>query len=201
MPLRGVSKELGGNRMRLNLRMLLVGVAFVAIAVAPSARAALQVSALQVVMGSISEGGTTSFLALSASISAGPGTEVGEITSYALTFSSGDGQSTFISGEPGGWDIGWLIPFTYANPGSFLAHVSGTISWSEGFYFHFPPLQSELFLSEATFTLDPAIYYTFVSVEGVAAPIPEPETYAMLLAGLALLGFVTRKRRTTTAAA
>lgn len=28
----------------------------------------------------------------------------------------------------------------------------------------------------------------------VAAPIPEPETYAMILAGLGLLGFITRRR-------
>ncbi|WP_256209002.1 FxDxF family PEP-CTERM protein [Nitrosospira sp. Nsp14] len=28
------------------------------------------------------------------------------------------------------------------------------------------------------------------------APIPEPETYAMLLAGLGLLGFIARRRRT-----
>lgn len=187
--------------MRLNLRMLLVGVAFVAIAVAPSARAALQVSPLQVVMGSISEGGTTSFLGLSATISPGPGTEVAEITSYALTFSSGDGQSTFISGEPGGWDIGWVIPFTYANPGLFLADVSGTISWSEGFYLRDPvTLRRELLLFDATYTVDPAIYYSYVSVEGVAAPIPEPETYAMLLAGLAVLGFATRRRKRMTAA-
>jgi hypothetical protein len=29
-----------------------------------------------------------------------------------------------------------------------------------------------------------------------AAPIPEPETYAMLLAGLGLIGAVARRRRT-----
>jgi hypothetical protein len=29
----------------------------------------------------------------------------------------------------------------------------------------------------------------------VAAPIPEPETYAMLLAGLGLLSLVARRRR------
>jgi hypothetical protein len=34
-----------------------------------------------------------------------------------------------------------------------------------------------------------------VSVIGVAAPIPEPETYAMLLAGLGLLGFEARRRK------
>ena len=31
-------------------------------------------------------------------------------------------------------------------------------------------------------------------------PMPEPETYAMLLAGLALLGFVARRRRQGSAA-
>ncbi len=30
---------------------------------------------------------------------------------------------------------------------------------------------------------------------GVAAPIPEPETYALMLAGLAILGLATRRRR------
>ena len=29
-----------------------------------------------------------------------------------------------------------------------------------------------------------------------AAPVPEPETYAMLLAGLAIIGAVARRRRT-----
>lgn len=29
------------------------------------------------------------------------------------------------------------------------------------------------------------------------APIPEPETYAMLMAGLGLIGFITRRRKTT----
>jgi hypothetical protein len=34
----------------------------------------------------------------------------------------------------------------------------------------------------------------------VAAPIPEPETYAMMLAGLGLLGFVARRRKQQSAA-
>lgn len=38
-------------------------------------------------------------------------------------------------------------------------------------------------------------------ITSVTSPIPEPETYAMLLAGLAVLGFATRRRRATMAAA
>src|SRR5207237_617439 len=34
-----------------------------------------------------------------------------------------------------------------------------------------------------------------VTYNYVAAPVPEPETYAMMLAGLGLMGFVLRKRK------
>ena len=33
-------------------------------------------------------------------------------------------------------------------------------------------------------------------VAAIGIPIPEPETYAMLLAGLGLLGFIARRRKT-----
>jgi hypothetical protein len=36
-------------------------------------------------------------------------------------------------------------------------------------------------------------------VESVTAPVPEPESYAMLLAGLGLLGFMARRRKQPTA--
>jgi hypothetical protein len=38
----------------------------------------------------------------------------------------------------------------------------------------------------------PAGYYTFTAV---AAPVPEPETYALMLAGIAAVGFVAMRRR------
>jgi hypothetical protein len=42
---------------------------------------------------------------------------------------------------------------------------------------------------------------SFVVNSGTAAPIPEPETYALLLAGLGLLGFHARRRKQKQAAA
>jgi hypothetical protein len=37
--------------------------------------------------------------------------------------------------------------------------------------------------------------YTTYSVDFTAAPIPEPETYALMLAGLGAVGYVARRRR------
>ena len=34
-----------------------------------------------------------------------------------------------------------------------------------------------------------------VGVTGLAAPVPEPETYAMMLAGLGLMGFMVRRKK------
>ena len=45
-----------------------------------------------------------------------------------------------------------------------------------------------------------AVFYDGLTVASVAAPIPEPETYAMLTVGLALLGFQARRRRAKPAA-
>lgn len=50
------------------------------------------------------------------------------------------------------------------------------------------------------FTLKSEVHYAWVVRSGdsgvsVAAPIPEPETYAMLLAGLGLLGLTARRRK------
>lgn len=52
------------------------------------------------------------------------------------------------------------------------------------------------FVSQAN--LDPNSRYenwTFASQDIVPAPVPEPETYALMLAGLGVLGFVARRRK------
>ena len=47
-----------------------------------------------------------------------------------------------------------------------------------------------LFVTDATLSKD------FVSVSAVTTPVPEAQTYAMLLAGLGLVGFMARRART-----
>ncbi len=51
-----------------------------------------------------------------------------------------------------------------------------------------------------SFTLTGNVSWAFIALDNlqVAAPVPEPETYAMMLAGLGLLSFVARRRKQKT---
>ena len=53
------------------------------------------------------------------------------------------------------------------------------------------------FANTAQVALSLPVGYSFASASGhfLSAPVPEPETYAMILAGLGLLGFVARRRK------
>ena len=47
---------------------------------------------------------------------------------------------------------------------------------------------------QAQFSLNGQSYTTFGANDGLAAAVPEPETYALMLAGLGAIGFVARRR-------
>ena len=65
-----------------------------------------------------------------------------------------------------------IAPLPIASGDSFELRVSGLIAGEDGGFYR------------GTFSISPA-----------QAPVPEAETYAMLLAGLGLMGFVVRRRK------
>lgn len=69
-------------------------------------------------------------------------------------------------------------------PGSITVNVDGSVTPNFG-----GPANVD-FYSEGTIDAYAKITYNYTT-----APVPEPETYAMLLAGLGLLGFIARKRK------
>ena len=91
---------------------------------------------------------------------------------------------------------GALAPTGYGNSGPLsLQNLSPSAFLAPGAY--------NLQISGTTTNAAYAWYggqLNLVSSSTVSAPIPEPETYAMMLAGLGLMGFVARRRRQKEAA-
>jgi hypothetical protein len=66
---------------------------------------------------------------------------------------------------------GWIeMSYQFTSPGSYVLEV-GVVNWSDEAH-------------------DSGLAFT-----GTLVPIPEPKTYAMMLAGLGLLAWVTQRRR------
>jgi hypothetical protein len=135
-------------------------------------------------------------------------------TAYTLTATS---DATTVDGVPIGSgadynSIGWANPgwFYYWGDGhnTFTwqgLSTSSTIEFAGQTYSKIhqvnPSLDSHLGFvmtnywgGDSTATVD-ATYRFSITTAASVAPIPEPETYAMMLAGLGLLGLVTRRRR------
>lgn len=110
------------------------------------------------------------------SFSAGAGTLGSSLASGGVSFNSytlwsnpdnvpGNGDDAFIMGS--GTNMG--IQSTVIAGGNYFYSVSGTVTSGTGGY--------------------------VLSSAYAAAPIPEPETYALMLAGLGMIGFIGARRR------
>jgi PEP-CTERM motif len=101
--------------------------------------------------------------------------------------------SSYIPVGSGGWSFTVLQGATTYNWNLYAANEAGGFTY--GLYTNTPGTmpQSSLFLPE--FRNDQvAGYYTHGDLS-ITAPVPEPETYAMFLAGIAALGVVSRRRK------
>jgi len=119
---------------------------------------------------------------------------------------------TFLHGSPGIDNVNPTPPLDGLTLDTRMVDVT------QGFYFI--PTVSLLnhkieFVAPGSMTINPGDEF-FVNIhfdapldtstfsfagDWIYAPVPEPETYAMLLAGLGLMGFVARRRRRNSAAA
>jgi len=127
-------------------------------------------------------------------------------TSFASTSSAGNWRSTPITPLallPGDYVVGafyaknspdWFMFIRNATPSPY----PGTVSTLPGVTFDEPRSlggSSLVFPTDCCVTIATAGFFGPNLFTVAAPPVPEPETYAMLMAGLGLLGFIARRRR------
>ena len=107
----------------------------------------------------------------------------------------GDGVFT-VSGVAGGASFSQTV-----SAGTAFNFASGVTSFSVGgieLSAGLDPTDTTAFVTGLTFSSAGNINMTQTPItEFVAAPVPEPETYAMMLAGLGLIGFSARRKKTS----
>ena len=123
-------------------------------------------------------------------------TSVGNPFSDIFTFSipvgaSGNGGSNVISLSSSGNVIFSLFSLAEAGFGTVFGATGGTSS-SLSFANGGVPGSYTLTVAGSKTSLASGSYAGNVTI----SPVPEPETYAMILAGLGLLGFAARRRKT-----
>jgi len=94
-----------------------------------------------------------------------------------------DGQQTFASSNPGNGVAG----FTFVVDQAQQAYVNGLLA-------NGPTTTMALEASIGNFAGGPETFLIY-NLGTVVTPIPEPETYALMLAGLGAMGFVARRRK------
>lgn len=83
-----------------------------------------------------------------------------------------------------------LLGHSYSSPGTYFGEV-----------FTYAFMSSYFSVPTSDITFDTTFLESFaVIIEPITSPVPEPETYAMLLAGLGFLGFMARRRKLKEAA-
>jgi hypothetical protein len=92
-----------------------------------------------------------------------------------------------------------LAVFGLINPRRILGEgnneIDFSITWAPEFVDFGNGGQFKIVMDEISFTANGQTVDQTYHIEMVTAPIPEPETYALMLAGLGLVGFMARRRK------
>ena len=117
----------------------------------------------------------------------------------------GDGSASVNVGDASSFSFVWGSPDTfnaidiYSDGFGMVSYTGQQLAVAHGFSANGNNANTGLFTISGVegATIDHVVFRSGgVAFEvAVANPVPEPETYAMMLAGLAAMGFVARRRR------
>lgn len=95
----------------------------------------------------------------------------------------------FVAVKDGGAPSGdWDFLFSFGQGNNSRLFGGDSVSWTASFATHVTLTGMALHVQGLTSAQGQSAWY-------VPSPVPEPETYAMLMAGLAMVGFMARRRQ------